>query len=145
MMVRMANEIPLLQYFKIEMPQTAAKLRGLIEAGGEAIIGPFDDEESITLIADLNAGAIGSMCSASLPEKIRKVVVDHSEGRNAEAASSPGNQNRIAGACKASRSCRDALGKMMFDVDYQKLFITPLAIFWVIFFLNWFRYLQLIS
>lgn len=86
MMVRMANEIPLLQYFKIEMPQTAAKLRGLIEAGGEAIIGPFDGEESITLIADLNAGATGSMCSASLPEKIRKVVVDHREGKKAEAA-----------------------------------------------------------
>ncbi|MBL4891297.1 MAG: dihydrodipicolinate synthase family protein [Rhizobiaceae bacterium] len=86
MMVRMANEIPLLQYFKIEMPQTAAKLRSLIEAGGEAIIGPFDGEESITLIADLNAGATGSMCSASLPEKIREVVVDHREGRKAEAA-----------------------------------------------------------
>ena len=86
MMVRMANEIPLLQYFKIEMAQTAAKLRGLIEAGGEAIVGPFDGEESITLIADLNAGATGSMCSATLPEKIREVVVDHREGRKAEAA-----------------------------------------------------------
>ena len=86
MMVRMANEIPLLQYFKIEMPQTAAKLRGLIETGGDAIVGPFDGEESITLIADLNAGATGSMCSATLPEKIREVVVDHREGRKAEAA-----------------------------------------------------------
>lgn len=86
MMVRMAKEIPLLQYFKIEMPQTAAKLRGLIEAGEDAIVGPFDGEESITLIADLNAGATGSMCSATLPELIREVVVDHREGRGAEAA-----------------------------------------------------------
>lgn len=81
MLVRMAKEIPLLQYFKIEMPQTAAKLRGLIETGGEEIVGPFDGEESITLIADLNAGATGSMCSATLPEKIREVVIDHREGR----------------------------------------------------------------
>ena len=86
MLVRMANEIPLLQYFKIEMPQTAAKLRSLIEAGGDAIAGPFDGEESITLIADLNAGATGSMCSASLPEKIKQVVTDHSEGKGREAA-----------------------------------------------------------
>ena len=86
MLVRMAKEIPLLQYFKIETPQAAAKLRGLIEAGGDAIVGPFDGEESITLIADLNAGATGSMCSATLPELIREVVVDHREGRNLEAA-----------------------------------------------------------
>ncbi|MBL4597751.1 MAG: dihydrodipicolinate synthase family protein [Rhizobiaceae bacterium] len=85
MMVRMAKEIPLLQYFKIEMPQTADKLRGLIEAGGDTIIGPFDGEESITLIADLNAGATGSMCSATLPEKIREVLVAHREGRKLEA------------------------------------------------------------
>lgn len=86
MLVRMAKEIPLLQYFKIETSQAAAKLRGLIEAGGDAIVGPFDGEESITLIADLNAGATGSMCSATLPELIREVVVDHREGRNVEAA-----------------------------------------------------------
>lgn len=86
LMVRMANEIPLLQYFKIEMPQTAGKLRALIKAGGEAIVGPFDGEESITLIADLNAGATGSMSSASLSEKIRAVFVDHREGRKTEAA-----------------------------------------------------------
>ena len=80
-LVRMAKEIPLLQYFKIETPQAASKLRTLIETGGDAIVGPFDGEESITLIADLNAGATGSMCSASLPELIREVVVDHREGR----------------------------------------------------------------
>jgi 4-hydroxy-tetrahydrodipicolinate synthase len=85
-LVRMAKEIPLLQYFKIETPQAASKLRSLIETGGEAIVGPFDGEESITLIADLNAGATGSMCSASLPELIREVVVDHREGRGEKAA-----------------------------------------------------------
>ena len=45
------------------------------QAGGKAIEGPFDGEESITLMADLDAGATGSMSSALLPDKI-KVVVD---------------------------------------------------------------------
>ncbi len=85
-LVQMAKEIPLLQYFKIETPQAASKLRSLIETGGDAIVGPFDGEESITLIADLNAGATGSMCSASLPELIREIVVDHREGRREKAA-----------------------------------------------------------
>ena len=31
----------------------------MIEAGGAAIEGPFDGEESITLMADLDAGATG--------------------------------------------------------------------------------------
>jgi hypothetical protein len=30
------------QYLKIEVPGTAAKLRALIAAGGETIVGPFD-------------------------------------------------------------------------------------------------------
>ena len=66
-LVRLAREIPLVRYFKIEMPGTAAKLRSLIEAGGDAIAGPFDGEESITLMADLDAGATGTMPSALLP------------------------------------------------------------------------------
>src|SRR5262249_16582908 len=33
-LVRLAHEVPLVQYFKIEVPGTAAKLRALIAAGG---------------------------------------------------------------------------------------------------------------
>ncbi len=86
LLARMAQEISLLQYFKIETPQAAAKLRALIEAGGGDIVGPFDGEESITLMADLDAGATGTMCSATLPDLIRPVVVDHREGRREHAA-----------------------------------------------------------
>ena len=85
-LVRLAREVPLVQYFKIEVPFAAAKLRSLIEAGGEAIAGPFDGEESITLMADLDAGATGTMCSALLPDLIKPVVEDHLAGRRAEAA-----------------------------------------------------------
>ena len=72
-LVRLAREVPLVRYFKIEMPGTAAKLRALIEAGGDAIDGPFDGEESITLMADLDAGATGTMPSALLPDLIKPV------------------------------------------------------------------------
>ena len=55
------------------MPGAAAKLRALIAAGGDAIAGPFDGEESITLMADLDAGATGTMPSALLPDLIKPV------------------------------------------------------------------------
>jgi 4-hydroxy-tetrahydrodipicolinate synthase len=74
------------RYFKLEVPGTAAKLRALVEAGGAAIEGPFDGEESITLMADLDAGATGTMSSALLPELIRPVVEHHRAGRHKDAA-----------------------------------------------------------
>ena len=85
-LLRLAREVPQARYFKIEMPGTAAKLRALVEAGGGLGEGPFDGEESITLMADLDAGATGTMPSALLPELIRQVLVHHREGRRAEAA-----------------------------------------------------------
>jgi dihydrodipicolinate synthase/N-acetylneuraminate lyase len=85
-LVRLAREVPLAAYFKIEVPGTAAKLRALIEAGGKAIAGPFDGEESITLMADLDAGATGTMPSALLPDLIKPVLAAHKAGDRAEAA-----------------------------------------------------------
>ena len=84
-LVRLAREIEQVRLFKIETPQAAAKLRALIAVGGDAVEGPFDGEEAITLIADLDAGATGTMTSATLPDLIRPAVVAHREGRRAEA------------------------------------------------------------
>lgn len=83
---RLAREVPLVRYFKIEVPGTAGKLRSLISAAEGAIEGPFDGEESITLMADLDAGATGTMPSALLPDLIRPVVTAHRSGRRREAA-----------------------------------------------------------
>ena len=85
-LVRLAREVPGVRHFKIEVPGTAGKLRALIEAGGDAIEGPYDGEESITLMADLDAGATGTMPSALLPDLIKPVVEHHRQGRRAEAA-----------------------------------------------------------
>ena len=57
LLARMAREIANISYFKIEVPMAAAKLRDLIVAGGDSIEGPWDGEEAITLMADLDAGA----------------------------------------------------------------------------------------
>ena len=84
-LVKVARELPLVRYFKIEVPQAAAKLRALIAAGGDAIEGPFDGEEAITLLPDLDAGATGTMSSALLPDLIRTVFDDHRAGRRDEA------------------------------------------------------------
>lgn len=85
-LARLAREVPLASYFKIEVPGTAAKLRALIAAGGEAIAGPFDGEEAITLMADLDAGATGTMPSALMPDLIKPILVHHAAGRRKEAA-----------------------------------------------------------
>ena len=86
LLARLAREIPQVSYLKIETPGTADKLRALIESAGDAIAGPFDGEESITLMADLDAGATGTMCSALLPELIKPVVDHYLAGRRSEAA-----------------------------------------------------------
>lgn len=85
-LAKMAKELGPVSYFKIEMPGTADKLRALIAAGGEAIEGPFDGEEAITLMADLDAGATGTMSSALLPDLIKPIVEHHAAGDRAEAA-----------------------------------------------------------
>nr|WP_210324374.1 dihydrodipicolinate synthase family protein [Aestuariivirga litoralis] len=79
-LVRLAQEVPLVSYFKIEVAFAAQKLRDLIAAGGKSIIGPFDGEEGITLMADLDAGATGSMSSAMIPDLIKPVITAHHGG-----------------------------------------------------------------
>ncbi len=73
-LARMAREIEQVSYFKIETPGAAAKLRELIRLGGEAVEGPWDGEEAITLLADLHAGATGSMTGGGYPDGIRPVL-----------------------------------------------------------------------
>ncbi len=80
LLARMAREIEMLKLFKIECPGTAAKLRRLIGEAGDAVEGPFDGEEAITLLADLDAGATGSMTSAMIPDQIKPVITAHLGG-----------------------------------------------------------------
>jgi len=73
-LARLAREIDQVQYVKVEVAGAAAKLRGLIALAGDALPGPFDGEEGITLLADLDAGATGTMPSALQPDLLRPIV-----------------------------------------------------------------------
>jgi 4-hydroxy-tetrahydrodipicolinate synthase/2-keto-3-deoxy-L-arabinonate dehydratase len=73
-LARMAREIEHLAYFKIETAGAASKLRELIRLGGDAVQGPWDGEEAITLLADLDAGATGAMTGGAYPDGIRSIV-----------------------------------------------------------------------
>ncbi|MFV0492836.1 MAG: dihydrodipicolinate synthase family protein [Pseudorhodobacter sp.] len=113
LLVRMAREIEMVKLFKIEVPQAAAKLRALIAEGGDTIEGPFDGEEAITLMADLQAGATGSMTSAMISDQIKPVLTHWHAGRAAEAEAA---YNRILPAVNfENRQCgfRSAKAAMM--------------------------------
>jgi 4-hydroxy-tetrahydrodipicolinate synthase/2-keto-3-deoxy-L-arabinonate dehydratase len=109
-LARMAREIEQVAYFKIETAGAAAKLRELIRIGGDAIEGPWDGEEAITLLADLDAGATGSMTGGGYPDGLRPIVADYRAGRRDAAAAGYARwlplinyENRQCGllACKA--------------------------------------------
>ena len=79
-LVRMVQEIPGVSYLKIETANTADKLAAVIAQAGDALDGPFDGEESITLLTDLDVGATGTMPSASIPDLIKPVVTSFLAG-----------------------------------------------------------------
>jgi 4-hydroxy-tetrahydrodipicolinate synthase len=84
-LAELARDIPNVQYVKVEMPGTAAKLREVIAQleetqSGDDLPGPFDGEESVTLLPDLDAGARGTMPSASVPDVLSEVVRAYQAG-----------------------------------------------------------------
>jgi 2-keto-3-deoxy-L-arabinonate dehydratase len=110
LLARMAREIANVSYFKIEVPQAAGKLRELIAQGGDLVIGPWDGEEAITLMADLEAGATGAMTGGGYPDGIRQITDAWFAGRRGEAIDAYARwlplinyENRQCGllACKA--------------------------------------------
>jgi 2-keto-3-deoxy-L-arabinonate dehydratase len=109
-LARMAREIEHVSYFKIETPQAAAKLGDLIALGGSSVVGPWDGEEAITLLADLEAGATGAMTGGGYPDGSRQSTDPWFAARREEAVAAYGrwlplinHENRQCGlaACKA--------------------------------------------
>ncbi|MBC9205614.1 dihydrodipicolinate synthase family protein [Roseomonas aerophila] len=84
-LARMAKEIEHVAYFKIETAGAASKLRELISLGGDAVEGPWDGEEAITLLADLDAGATGSMTGGAYMDGLRPIIMDFLAGRREQA------------------------------------------------------------
>ena len=109
-LARMAQEIANIAYFKIETPGAANKLRDLIALGGAAIEGPWDGEEGITLLADLDAGATGAMTGGGYPDGMQQIVKPYLVGQRETAVAAYERwlplinyENRQGGllACKA--------------------------------------------
>jgi len=84
-LARLAIDIEHVAYFKIETAGAASKLRELIRLGGDAIEGPWDGEEAITLIPDFDAGATGAMTGGGYPDGIRLIVDAYAAGRRDQA------------------------------------------------------------
>ncbi len=84
-LAQLARDVEHVAWFKIETPGAAGKLRELIELGGEAIEGPWDGEEAITLLADLEAGATGSMTGGAYPDGLAPIVAHWLAGRHEQA------------------------------------------------------------
>ncbi|MFC5522386.1 dihydrodipicolinate synthase family protein [Polaromonas jejuensis] len=84
-LARMAKELKQVSYFKIETAGAASKLRELIRLGGDAVEGPWDGEEAITLLPDLDAGATGAMTGGGYPDGIRRIMDAYAAGRREEA------------------------------------------------------------
>jgi dihydrodipicolinate synthase/N-acetylneuraminate lyase len=80
-LARMAKEIKQVSYFKIETAGAASKLRELLRLGGNAIEGPWDGEEAITLMPDLEAGATGAMTGGAYPDGIRLIIDSFAAGK----------------------------------------------------------------
>jgi 4-hydroxy-tetrahydrodipicolinate synthase len=74
LLARIAKSVPRLRYAKIEVSRAAQKIRDLKSVVGVGLPGIFDGEESVTLIHDLQAGALGTMCSVVVPDKLGQVV-----------------------------------------------------------------------
>lgn len=85
LLARLAHEIPQIKYVKIETAQAADKLRALTLAAGNDLPGPFDGEEAITLIPDLEAGAQGTMSSCMVPDELGRIVRDFHAGERDKA------------------------------------------------------------
>jgi 4-hydroxy-tetrahydrodipicolinate synthase len=80
LLIELVRQVPAVRYAKIEVPQAADKLHTLVSALGDSLPGPFDGEESVTLIPDLDAGAKGTMPSSMVPAELGQIVRGYLSG-----------------------------------------------------------------
>lgn len=73
LMGELATKIDTIRYAKIEVPQAAAKIAALTDYAAD-LPGLFDGEEAVTLIPDLQAGAVGTMSSVLAVKELTSIV-----------------------------------------------------------------------
>jgi 4-hydroxy-tetrahydrodipicolinate synthase len=80
LLIDLVKQVPQVRYAKIEVPQAADKLHALVSELGDSLPGPFDGEESVTLIPDLDAGAKGTMPSSMVPAELGQIIRAYRSG-----------------------------------------------------------------
>lgn len=85
LLAEISRTVPQVRHAKIEMPRTADKVRRIVAAAGDTLPGIYDGEESVTLIPDLDAGVLSTMCSAMVPDAIGEVVARYHDGERDQA------------------------------------------------------------
>lgn len=80
----LARSHQMLRHSKIEVAQSADKIAELSEKARD-VLTPFDGEEGITLMADLDAGAQGTMCSAMAADLVGDVCRANAAGNRKKA------------------------------------------------------------
>lgn len=81
----LADAVLSLRYAKVETARAAETIRALRSSSPDTLPGVFDGEEGVTLIPDLDAGAVGAMTSATAPEVMKTIVDAHAGGDRATA------------------------------------------------------------
>ncbi len=76
----LTEAIPTISYLKLETPDATTKVLDLVALGGTGLAGPFDGEEGVNLLPDLDAGITGTMTSAMIPDVIGAIVRLHRSG-----------------------------------------------------------------
>ncbi|MBO0803458.1 MAG: dihydrodipicolinate synthase family protein [Nocardiopsaceae bacterium] len=82
----LVRQVPQVRYAKIEVPQAADKISALASDLGDSLPGPFgpfspfDGEESVTLVPDLDAGAKGTMPSSMVPAELGQIARGYLSG-----------------------------------------------------------------
>jgi dihydrodipicolinate synthase/N-acetylneuraminate lyase len=86
LLVRMAQEIENVKYYKIESARAALKIRDVLSQAGEHLDGIFGGAAGITFLEELDQGACGTMPSSSFPDPFSRIYNAYAAGNRDEAS-----------------------------------------------------------
>jgi dihydrodipicolinate synthase/N-acetylneuraminate lyase len=70
----LTETVPSISYLKLETADATSKLLDVMALGRIGVLGPFDGEEGVNVMPDLDVGITGAMTSAMIPDIIGTIV-----------------------------------------------------------------------